>query len=338
MKALRPDFFCPRGDALECCLCPRACRIGPGGAGSCRVRRNGEGQPEIPLGGFVTALGRDPIEKKPLYHYRPGSTILSVGFAGCNLHCPFCQNWHISQSTDAPGRFLAPEELISLAEMEESPQVAFTYSEPLVHIEYLLECLALARKRGIATVLVTNGCIREEPGEKVLALTDGANIDLKAFSAETYRKVLGGDLDTVTAFIRRAVTGGVHVEITTLIVPGLNDDRDELEALGDFIADLSPETPGKIPWHLSAYHPDWKWKAPPTPADLILETAARARQKLAYVYPGNIPGESNDTLCPGCGAVLVRRRGYRVEMESLKKRQSGEYYCDLCGRRADFKG
>jgi pyruvate formate lyase activating enzyme len=306
------------------------------------------GSVDLPFYGFVTALARDPIEKKPLYHFRPGSYILSAGFAGCNLRCPFCQNWHISQKTDVPGSRLSPEELIAAVKDRSFPgmgteakSIAYTYSEPLVHIEFLLDAMKVARAAGIANVLVSNGCVNAEAAEEVLELTDAANIDLKCFSPETYEKVLGGNLDAVLSFIRRAVEKGVHLELTTLVVPGLNDNPDggageELEKCFDFAAGLLPGPRGKgtIPYHLSAYHPDWKWKAPPTGAAELASIAGAAREKLAFVYTGNVAGERNDTLCPDCGAVLVSRRGYRVDTRGLSTGEAGterRYRCAACG-------
>jgi pyruvate formate lyase activating enzyme len=272
----------------------------------------------------------DPIEKKPLYHYRPGSSILSLGFAGCNLRCPFCQNWHISQSVDVPGRFLPPEEIIAAVLRENDrggtpAQIAYTYSEPLVHVEFLLDCMALARKAGIANALITNGCLNAEAGEEILKYTDAANIDLKCFSDETYARLLGGELQTVLEFIQKARALGVHTEITTLIIPGLNDGEREIEQCVDFLAGLSPE----IPWHLSAYHPDYKWEAPPTDPSRLEETARQAKRALSYVYTGNISGGLSDTSCPHCGRLLVRRRGYSVDTGGLrlKKRENGASYC-----------
>jgi pyruvate formate lyase activating enzyme len=290
-------------------------------------------------------MARDPVEKKPLYHYRPGSSILSVGFMGCNLRCPFCQNWHISQTSDARGRLMSPEELIAAAMQQEVPQIAYTYSEPLVHIEFLLDCMKAARKAGAANVLVSNGCVNAEAAGAVLELTDAANIDLKCFSEETYAKVLGGNLEAVLGFMRKAVEKGVHLEATTLVVPGLNDSEAELDNCADFIASLSKPrgssggTP-EIPWHLSAYHRDWKWNAPPTNPAKLAAAAGRARKKLAYVYTGNIAGEENETPCPACGAVLVRRRGFYVETPGLTlKQEQGRrrYYCAICGADAPLK-
>jgi pyruvate formate lyase activating enzyme len=346
--------FCEaEGEGCRCTLCPHRCFIRPGGSGLCAVRRLNRAYPgppakaalELPYYGCITALAEDPIEKKPLFHWRPGSGILSAGFAGCNLRCPFCQNWRISQISPADGgaapvppvsgRRLSPEALAALA--ADSPsggaQIAYTYSEPLVHAEYLLACMEAARQRGIANVLVTNGCVNLKAAGEILALTDAANIDLKSFSEETYDRVLGGSLPAALDFIRLAVSLGVHVEITTLVTPGLNDGDAELEEAARFIADLSGEIPWtlaggngvpgaekrgpSIPWHLSACHPDWNWNGPPTNPARLLAAVERARTILPHVYTGNIPGEPEDTSCPHCGAVLVKRRGYQVDASGL---------------------
>lgn len=328
-------FVKEAGGRIRCGLCPRGCSIKSGNFGACGVRGNKNGRGIIPFYGFVSALAMDPIEKKPLYHFRPGSAILSLGFTGCNLRCPFCQNWHISQDTGTQGRYIKPEEIVSAALRENSPSIAYTYSEPLVHAEYLLDCMSLARRHGIANVLVTNGCVKAEAAAEILSLTDAANIDLKCFSPETYSKVLGGDLQSVLGFIALALKTDVHIEITTLVVPDLNDTEDELDRCADFIADL-PE----MPWHLSAYHPDYRWNAPPTDPAFLLRTAEQARKKLRHVYTGNIPAEKNDTPCPHCGAILVRRRAYRVDVGGLVSPAGGErfYRCAACGGKTGIVG
>jgi pyruvate formate lyase activating enzyme len=293
------------------------------------VRFNREGTGALPFFGYITALAEDPIEKKPLYHYRPGSRILSLGFAGCNLRCPFCQNWHISQQTDVPGRKYSPREIVDLARSGGFGQIAYTYSEPLVHIEFLLECMALARREGIRSVLVSNGGISPEAAAEVLSLTDAANIDLKSFSEETYSRLLGGNLPAVLGFIEAACRRGVHLEVTTLIVPGINDKPGEQDSIADFLAGLSRD----IPWHLSAYHPAYRWDAPATAPSLVEEIARRGREKLSFVYAGNIAGD-NDTPCPQCGAPLVRRRGFRVDTKGLVLKTAGgagTYHCARCG-------
>jgi pyruvate formate lyase activating enzyme len=291
-------------------------------------------------------MAADPIEKKPLYHFRPGSSILSFGFAGCNLHCPFCQNWRISQRDDPKeaingcGTF-SPKEAVAAAQSGGFRQIAYTYSEPLIHAEFLLDCMKLAREAGIANVLVSNGCVNREAAADILALTDAANIDLKAFSKETYARVLGGDLPTVLAFIEAAYAAGVHLEITTLMVSGLNDGAEETGECAAFIAGLSRD----IPWHLSAYHPAYRWDAPPTDPALLIRTARRARERLSFVYAGNIAGEDapelRDTACPACGRVLVGRRGFRIDTGGLrvKEAEGGRaYYCAHCGKAAPISG
>ena len=354
MESPRGRYFREREGKLECLLCPRRCSLSPGMAGVCKVRVFEEGQGKIPYYGYITGIGRDPIEKKPLYHFRPGSLIFSLGFTGCNLHCPFCQNWTISQTTQCQGKRLSPQDILDA--MDNSPsalaldrQIAYTYSEPLVHAEFLEDCMRAARKMGIANVLVSNGCVNGDAAEAILDLCDAVNIDLKSFSAETYALVLGGDLETVLAFLRKARLKGVHLEITTLVVPGLNDSGGELEKCAHFIADLSRDESGKggIPWHLSACHPDWRWKAPPTSPEYLKAAAIRAREELRYVYVGNIPGESSLTHCPRCGTVLVSRRNYRIDPSGLRldppeaesPLSSGKavYRCAQCGAPAPIR-
>jgi pyruvate formate lyase activating enzyme len=333
-------FFSPNGEAIKCGLCSHSCAIPGGSFGACGVRGNKNGKALIPFYGYVTALAVDPIEKKPLYHFRPNSKILSAGFAGCNLKCPFCQNWHISQCTKGnsegvvPGRKMSPGELISAALHEDSTSIAYTYSEPLVHVEFLLDCMALARRHGIANVLVTNGCVNGEAAQEVLALTDAANIDLKCFSAETYTKVLGGDLDSVLNFIKLALEKKVHVELTTLVIPGLNDSIEELDKCAAFIANLHAGPSGEPPpWHLSAYHPEYRWNAPATDPKFLLGIKKRVSDTLPYVYAGNISGEENATQCPHCKKPLVKRFGYSVETSGLAPPAEGEAYfrCAHCG-------
>jgi pyruvate formate lyase activating enzyme len=289
MKSRSPLFLNQEEDkTIRCGLCPNNCLIKNGCFGACGVRGNKNGTGIVPFYGFISALAVDPIEKKPLYQFNPETKILSLGFAGCNFRCPFCQNWHISQNTDIPGKWMNPEEIISAALQYGTPSIAYTYSEPLVHFEYVLDCMILARKHGIANVLVTNGCFNAAPSEEILKYTDAANVDLKCFSAETYQKVLDGTvsradlLQTVMDFIKLGCEKGVHVEVTTLVVPKLNDSGDELSKAADFIAALD------IPWHLTAYHPDYRWNAPPTDKHFLMKTAQEARKKIRNVYTGNI--------------------------------------------------
>jgi len=287
-SSLRSPLFVTEKEGKVCCdLCHNNCEIKSGGFGICGVRGNKSGKGIIPFYGFVSALAVDPIEKKPLYHFKPGTKILSLGFAGCNFRCPFCQNWHISQNTDISGKWMKNTDVISAALRQDTPSIAYTYSEPLIHIEFILDCMMLARRHGIANVLVTNGCVNYKAAVKILKYADAVNVDLKTFSADTYKKCLGGDLQTVLTFIELSNKMNVHTEITTLVVPDLNDSSAELSAITDYIASLNKE----IPWHLSAYHPDYRWNAPPTNPQFLMNAVNEARKKLPYVYPGNIAAE-----------------------------------------------
>ena len=281
-------FMRADGENVQCDLCPNNCKIKSGSFGACGVRGNKSGKGIIPFYGFISALALDPIEKKPLYHFMPGSKILSLGFAGCSFRCPFCQNWRISQSADINdqhgGRYMQPGEIISAALRQNSPSIAYTYSEPLVHAEYILDCMTLAREHGIANVLVTNGCAKKEAAEEILKLTDAANVDLKSFNAEIYKNILNGDLQAVLDFIKLCDKMKVHIEITTLVVPDLNNSFDELDSITDFIVSVNKD----IPWHLTAYHPDYRWNAPPTDPSFLISAARKAKEKITFAHTGNI--------------------------------------------------
>lgn len=321
--------------AVSCYLCPHHCRLKPGQVGICGVRRNEAGILILPYFGKISALALDPIEKKPLYHFHPGRQILSAGFLGCNLHCPFCQNFRISQSTAAATEDLSPAELVDLAESRGSFGIAYTYNEPVIHAEYILEAAALARKRGLKNVLVTAAFLDEEPAKDIFSAMDAANIDLKGYDEEFYRREIGGRLDAVLRSIRIASTR-CHLEVTTLVIPGRTDSPDQIDAISAFVAEIDPN----IPFHLSAYYPTYQYTAPGTPPDLILARAQAARERLNYVYTGNIAG-SNDTFCHNCGAILVSRNGYRIRVEHLKPgpgagteaavAASGYSRCGKCG-------
>ena len=296
-----------------CELCPRGCKLREGAVGACRSRAMSGGRIVPRTYGAVTSMSIDPIEKKPLYHFMPGAGILSVGTYGCNLSCKFCQNWEISQR-EAGHRQLTPEELARLAESTrgQSVGVAYTYSEPLVWYEFVHDCVGLIHERGLVNVLVTNGYINREPFGELLPYIDAVNIDLKAFSSEFYKSVCGGDLEPVLRSIRQAYESGCHVELTTLVVPSLNDSGEEMDSLATWIAALSPD----IPLHVSRYFPSYRMTAPPTPMPALQACVEAARTRLHYVYVGNatVPGGS-DTVCPSCGTTVIRRHGYdRVEV------------------------
>ena len=285
-------------DAVAVCpVCPHRCHIPEGKTGKCRARGTKDGV-VVPLNyGFATSLALDPIEKKPLKRFHPGSRILSIGSYGCNLNCPFCQNWEISMSDGSEFRrnrraaenVLEPDVLADMAEqLTERGNIglAFTYNEPLISYEFVRDTAKLLREKGLKTVLVTNGCVNEEIAEEVLPLTDALNIDLKSFQDEVYRKTLGGDLETVKRFIAKAAEQ-CHVELTSLIVPGMNDSEDEIRAMTQWIASL----PGgvEIPLHITRFFPRYKvTDQKPTDRTLLLHLVDVAREQLQYVYPGNI--------------------------------------------------
>jgi pyruvate formate lyase activating enzyme len=307
-------WFEQRDDGrIACLLCPHACVIADGRHGICKVRLNHGGAMEIPFYGMISSMAVDPIEKKPLYHYHPGARIFSVGFVGCSLRCGFCQNWQISQCTDARTRFVSPRSLVEAAQEAGSFGIAYTYSEPLIHAEYLLDAASLARAAGLKNVLVSNGLINPGPADEVLALMDAANIDLKSFSADVYRKELGGSLEDVKRFLSQAAAR-IHLEVTTLVVPGMNDTAVEIEEIATFIASLGAD----IPFHLSAYFPQYRYDTAPTQPESVRGLAEAARTHLHYVYCGNIGPEESTTACRACGSVLVRRVGYSVQAGGLR--------------------
>jgi len=271
-----------------CDLCPRRCSLNEGQTGFCRARANRAGKIVCENYGRVTSLALDPIEKKPLRRFYPGTKILSVGSYGCNMDCAYCQNYAIARadSGSVPFDTISPDALVTLAEGYR-PQgnigLAFTYNEPLIGFEFVLDCAKLCKQVGLKTVLVTNGMIDAKRWGKLLPYVDAANIDLKAFTAEGYR-ALGGELDTVKANIAQA-QGNIHLELTTLIVPGFNDDDAQMHEECAWIASVSTQ----IPLHLSRFFPRHRmFKSSPTPAETMLRLEKVAREYLTYVYLGNI--------------------------------------------------
>ncbi len=258
--------------------------------------------------GMLVSAANDPIEKKPLYHFLPGSRILSIGCNGCNLSCSFCQNWEISQQ-DVPGRYISPQELAVLGAADGSRGVAFTYSEPLIWFEYIVDSARLLREKGLKVVLVTNGVINPEPLEKLLPLVDAMNVDLKAINPQFYQGYCGGDfLETVKHTITTAFRNGVHVEVTNLLIPGCNDNPEEVERLVQWLAGVSPE----IPLHISRFFPCYKMKhLDPTPENSLYQAFSIARKLLSFVYLGNLRDEeAQTTCCPNCGEALVKRGAF----------------------------
>ena len=276
---------------VRCSTCPRGCLLAPGDVGACRARSNRNDRVAPSGYGRLTALAIDPIEKKPLARWHPGSTILSVGGYGCNLHCAWCQNHGISQvgEHEVTWRAVMPEELVSLAQrtrQEDSRMVgiAYTYNEPLVCWEYVRDTSVLAHERGLSNVLVSAGCVSEQVIAEVAPHIDAANIDLKSFRADTYRR-LGGDLPTVLNTIQMLCdTPTCHVEVTTLVVPGVNDTKDEIRELSAWLAQVDTN----VVLHVTRFHPSWRMRdRGPTPVSEVYALAETAREYLQYVYTGN---------------------------------------------------
>lgn len=305
---MQPARFYDRHEDNEvrCRLCPHNCRIRPGRTGICRARKNEGGALYSLNYGQVTSLGIDPIEKKPLYHFYPGSNILSAGTFGCNFHCGFCQNWQIAHG-DPQTREVSPEALAASAvlagEQADNIGIAYTYSEPLVWYEYVYDTARLAREKGLKNVLVSNGYIQEEPLLELLPLIDAMNIDVKGFNEQFYRETCGGKLEPVKRTVE-AAHSRCHLEVTTLLVPTLNDSDGEIAALADWLAGLNPE----IPIHFSRYFPQYKMDLPPTPLDTLRRAREIAGRRLKYVYIGNAPELKGDnTYCPNCRDLLIER-------------------------------
>ncbi|HOO72124.1 MAG TPA: AmmeMemoRadiSam system radical SAM enzyme [Spirochaetota bacterium] len=293
---------------LRCHLCPHNCLIADGKSGICGARKNSGGVLYAETYGMITAIAMDPIEKKPLYHYYPGSRILSIGSRGCNLRCPFCQNWHISQDDRASTSYYSPEDIVTLALKNDSIGVAYTYNEPVIWAEYVIDTSRMARAKGLRNVMVSNGYINPAPLDDLLGVVDAFNIDLKSFNDETYKKALKGRLANVRESIERIFAAGRHLEVTTLIVTGMNDSLAEMEQIYKFIASIDR----KIPWHISRYYPNYKYHKDATDTDFLFKVYEEASKLLDYVYTGNVQGTSrgSDTICPGCGAVAINRKGY----------------------------
>ncbi|MBM5812476.1 MAG: AmmeMemoRadiSam system radical SAM enzyme [Gammaproteobacteria bacterium] len=300
---------------VQCDVCPRHCRLHENQRGLCFVRGRGRDGIELYTWGRSSGFCVDPIEKKPLHHFLPGSAVLSFGTAGCNLACKFCQNWDLSRSreTDTLADAATPPELAATAHGLGCASVAFTYNDPTVFMEYAIDVAGACHDAGVRTVAVTAGYLCPEPRADFFAAMDAANVDLKSFSDDFYRRIcgarLGPVLDTLV-YLQRETR--VWFEITTLLIPGANDSDAELDALTGWIArELGPD----VPLHFSAFHPDWKMRDyPPTPAATLTRARDRARQNgLHYVYTGNVrdPG-GGSTWCHGCGALLIERDWYEL--------------------------
>lgn len=304
--------------SVQCTLCPHMCVLREGKAGTCRVRRNTGGILVTKVYGFVSSLNFDPIEKKPLYHYFPGSTILSIGSYGCNLRCFFCQNCTISQTgvePELPKTYFSPEEIVKIA-LDKSGNIgiAFTYNEPIVWFEYMVDIARLAKKAGLKTVMVTNGFINKEPLSVLLETIDAFSVDLKAFTEEFYSKVTSSQLEPVKETLIQIRKAGKHLEVVNLVVPELNDHS---EAFSDMTKWIASELGKETVLHISRYFPSFKLATFPTPVMAIRSLKRIAEKELAYVYSGNIAEDSNDTFCQKCNNILITRHIYDVKLSGL---------------------
>jgi len=318
-------------DRVRCLACGHRCRIPPGKRGVCKIRYNDAGVLRAPRG-YAAGVAVDPIEKKPFYHVLPGSNALSFGMLGCDFHCSYCQNWLTSQALRddaaiAPVTDVTAEDLVDLATARGAPVITSTYNEPLITADWAAEVFDVAKAAGLLTSFVSNGNGTPEVLDFLSPRLDLMKVDLKSFRTESYRK-LGGVLDHVTATIEDLVDRGIWVEVVTLVVPGFNDSDGELGEIATFLAGLSVD----LPWHVTAFHPDYRMRDPAAtpPSTLIRAYDIGRAAGLRYVYPGNRAGEVDDredTRCPGCDATLVRRTGYRIG----EVRVTPEGMCPDCG-------
>lgn len=317
------------GRRARCALCSHRCRIEAGGRGVCAVRENREGVLHSLVYGRVVAENADPIEKKPLFHFLPGSRSYSIATAGCNFRCTFCQNHEISQLprivTPIAGWESTPAQVVRRARELGCSSISYTYTEPTVYFEFAWDTAGIARESGLKNVFVTNGYMTAETLELLASRLDAANVDLKSFRDDFYKTQCGASLQPVLDTLRKMKALGIWVEVTTLLIPGLNDTPEELRDLAGFIVSLGAETP----WHISRFHPRYRMKGtPPTPADAVRRAVEIGKAAgLMYVYSGNLPGDAGEnTRCARCGHLLIGRYGFAVERLDLKGSA-----CPRCG-------
>jgi pyruvate formate lyase activating enzyme len=316
-----------QGGYVRCALCPHRCLLAEGERGLCRVRENRGGKLYTFAYGNPCTVQVDPIEKKPFFHFLPGTAALSLATAGCSLRCQYCQNYTISQRTpEQTSNYDAPPEAIVAATIQSNAQtVAYTYSEPIVFYEYMLDTARLARRAGLRNAVISAGYVNPEPLRELCRAVDAIKIDLKGYNDDFYREVCGGTLAPVLEAIRTIHEMAIHLEVVNLVVPTLNDDPAELQQLVSWALEaLGPD----VPLHFSRFHPDYQLlNLPPTP----IETMEQARQMamdagLHYVYLGNVPGHAgNHTYCPGCGRMIIQRAGMATTAMHIKNGQ-----CSFC--------
>ncbi len=329
-KGLKKSLFFvyDREKSLKCTLCNHYCKIDDGKVGICGVRKNIGGELFSLVYGKVIALHIDPIEKKPLFHFFPSSKSLSLATVGCNFKCDFCQNYEISQypylSGKIDGEEISPEKIVSLAISRGCKSISYTYTEPTIFFEYAYDIAKLAKKNGLFNIFVSNGYMTEGVIDEMVGVIDGINVDLKSFNENFYRKYCKASLSPVKNNIKKLYENGIWVEVTTLFIPGLNNSREEVENIAEFIAKISCD----IPWHVSAFYPAYKMLDVPSTDSSTLDMAydIGKNKGLKYVYCGNIPGHRESTFCPLCGEVLIERYGFNVIGYNLIKNK-----CKFCG-------
>lgn len=315
--------------SVQCTLCPHMCILKEEKTGICRVRVNKKGILQTEVYGYVSSINFDPIEKKPFYHFYPGSTILSLGTYGCNLRCFFCQNCSISQTApdpELPRTFFTPEQIVQTAiNQSGNIGIAFTYNEPIVWFEYMYDIAKLAKDAGLVTVMVTNGFINKEPLKALLEVIDGFSVDLKAFNDEFYSKVTSSKLEPVKETLKQIKAAGKHLEIVNLVIPGLNDDD---AVFTEMVKWISKETGKDTVLHISRYFPNYKMVTEATPMSVMRRVKRIAENHLHYVYTGNMYADSNDTSCPNCSNILITRHLYTTKIVGLDT----EGRCTGCGK------
>ena len=318
---------------VRCLLCPRACLVADGKRGYCRVRENRQGVYNTLIYGRLCAINNDPIEKKPLFHFLPGTKVLSVATAGCNLKCKFCQNWNISQVApeDVPFEYYTPEKLVSLAKRINSPSIAFTYTEPTIATEYIVDTAKIAKANGIHTVMISNGYINPEPLRDLCGVLSAYKVDFKAFSEAFYRDVTDSTLQPVLDTLIQIKQSSLWLEIVNLVIPTQNDSPAEFRRMCEWIMqNLGPD----VPVHFTRFHPLYLMEnLPPTPVK-TLETAYNIAREcgLRFVYVGNVPGHATEsTYCPNCGRKVIERIGYQLRAVALKNGKCRYCQTDIPG-------
>lgn len=325
---MKEAMFCRKlkGSGVKCLLCPRECSISEGRSGNCRVRKNIGGKRFSLSYAAPCAAAVDPVEKKPMFHFLPGTAAYSIGTAGCNLHCLFCQNWTTSQASpeEVLSGHVEPKEIVASAVKSGCKSIAYTYNEPAVFYEYVLETARLARKKGLKNIIVSNGFIQQEPLAGWCRVIDGANIDIKGFTNDFYRNITGSWIEPVLETVRALQKKKVWLELTNLIIPGNNDRMPIIKKMCEWIV---KELGNEVPLHFSGFYPAYKMEnTPATPPSTLVKAGKTAKDAgIKYVYLGNVPTENGEnTYCPSCGKLLVERKWFDVLQNSIK---SGKCAC-----------